>query len=65
MISYNGYERPNYSILWHTSTHRFLLFGHDDINELIYQVERWYQKKPRIKQQPKIVCNATGRVVYD
>lgn len=65
MINYNGYNRPNYSILWHTKTHKFLLFGSDNIEELIAKVERWYQKKPRTKQQPKIVCNKTGDVVYE
>lgn len=58
-------NRPNYSILWYTPTHKYLMFGHDNINELIYMVERWYQKRPRNKYQPKIICNATGRVVYE
>ena len=58
-------NRPNYSILWYTPTHRYLLFGHDDINELVAIVENWYFKRPRKKQQPKIMCNKTGRVVYE
>lgn len=65
MVNYNGYERPNYSILWFTPTHRFLCFGHDTLDILIAKVERWYQTRPRIRQKPKIICNTTGRVVYE
>lgn len=60
-----NYQRPNYSILWHTPTHRYLCFGHDDINKLVSVVERWYFKRPRHRQKPKIVCNKTGLTVYE
>jgi len=65
MINHNGYQRPNYSILWHTPTHKFLCFSNDSLDILVTKVERWYQTRPRNKQQPKIVCNTTGRVIYE
>lgn len=62
---YNLFTMVNYSILWITPTYRFIYYGGDTLDGLISIVECWYKKCPRIEQKPKIICNRTGRIVYE
>ncbi len=55
----------NYSILWVTPTHKFIYYGEDSLEGLVAIVERWYQKCPRDRRHPKIICNKTGEIVYE
>jgi hypothetical protein len=55
----------DYYIKWVSRTHQYIYLAGDELDNLIAIVERIYQKKPRMQEKPKIVCNTTGRVVYE
>ena len=54
-----------YSLMWVSPIRKYICGGHNDLDVCIETVEYWYQTVPRGYNKPKIVCNITGRVVYE